>query len=243
MGKLIAVCGSPNSGKTTVSLKLAQEIYAAKKTSVVYLSPDLNTPSLAYIFPNGKDSDLFSLGVALDKTDIFREDVLKQTVGSKSMENLGSLGFKLGENKFSYPKPTEDKVIQLFGVLRESAEYVVVDCTCDHDDLISNIAKRDCDIAVQLFTPDMRCISYYSACVNQFILIEDKRVKVLNVMDNDVYVPIAETESYFKGADFKLPYERSLKQQAITGTLSERIGGGKFRAEIDRLAKEVMEHE
>ncbi len=243
MGKLIAVCGSPNSGKTTVSLKLAQEIYSAKKTNVIYLSPDLNTPSLAYIFPNGKDGDLFSLGVALDKTDIFREDVLKQTVGSKSMENLGYLGFKLGENKFSYPKPTEDKVIQLFSVLRESAEYVVVDCTCDTGDLISNVAKRDCDIAVQLFTPDMRCISYYSACVNQFILIEDKRIKVLNVLDNDVYVPIAETETHFKGMDFKLPYERALKQQAITGTLAERIGGGKFRGEIGRLAKEVMEHE
>ena len=65
MGKMIAVCGSPNCGKTTAALKLAQEIYGLKKTSVMFLSPDLNVPCMAYLFPNGKDADLYSLGVAL----------------------------------------------------------------------------------------------------------------------------------------------------------------------------------
>ena len=37
MSKLIAVCGSPESGKTTLGLKLAQEIYFTKKTSLVRL--------------------------------------------------------------------------------------------------------------------------------------------------------------------------------------------------------------
>ena len=41
MGKMIAVCGSPNCGKTTAALKLAQEIYGLKKSSVMFLSPDL----------------------------------------------------------------------------------------------------------------------------------------------------------------------------------------------------------
>jgi len=30
MGKIIAVCGAPGSGKTTVALKVAEEIYYAK---------------------------------------------------------------------------------------------------------------------------------------------------------------------------------------------------------------------
>lgn len=240
MGKLIAVCGSPNSGKTTAALKLAQEIYNLKKTSVQFISPDLNVPCMAYLFPNGKDSELYSLGVALDKTDIYKEDVLKQTVNVKEMQNFGFLGFKLGENSYSYPHPTEDKITQLFTVLKDSVEYVVCDCTCDQDDLVSNIAKRDCDVAVQMFSPDMKCISYYASCVNQFLLIEGKKLKVLNVMDNDIYVPIHETETHFKGMDFKLPYERNLKQQMITGTLSVRVGNCKYRAEIERLAKAVV---
>ena len=130
--------------------------------------------------------------------------------------------------------------MQLITVLRDCAEYVIVDCTCDPDDIVSSIAKRDCDVAVQMFSPDMKCIAYYASCVNQFLLIEDKKLKVLNVMDNDVYVPIYETETHFHGMDFKLPYERNLKQQMITGTLSERIGAGKYRSEIERLARAVM---
>ena len=240
MSKLIAVCGSPHSGKTTAALKLAQEIYHAKKTSVMFVSPDMSVPCMAYLFPNGKDSDLYSLGVVLDKTDIFREDVLKQSVFVKTMQNFGLLGFKLGENRYSYPRPTEDKVTRLFTVLRDSVEYVICDCTCDTDDLISSIAKRDCDVAIQMYSPDMKCISYYASCVNQFLLIEDKKLKVLNVMDKDIYVPIYETETHFKGMDFKLPYERELKQQMITGTISERLGSCKYRAEIERLAKAVM---
>ncbi len=240
MGKLIAVCGSPNSGKTTAALKLAQEIYGSKKTSVQFLSPDLNVPCMAYLFPNGKDSELFSLGVALDKTDIYREDVLKQTVNVKTMQNFGFLGFKLGENRYSYPRPTEDKVTQLLNVLKSLSDYVIADCTCDPDDVISTIAKRDCDTAVQMFSPDMKCISYYASCVNQFLMIEEKKLKVMNVMEKDIYVPIYETEKHFHGMDFKLPYERGLKQQMITGTLSERIGPSKYKSEMERLAKAVM---
>ena len=125
-------------------------------------------------------------------------------------------------------------------MLKDNAEYVIVDCSCDPEDIVSSIAKRDCDVAVQMFSPDMKCISFYASCVNQFILIEDKRLKVMNVMDKDIYVPIHETETHFKGMDFKLPYERILKQQMITGTLSERIGNCKYRSEIERLAKAVV---
>ena len=66
MAKMIAVCGSPDCGKTVAALKLSQEIYRLKKTAVQFLSPDLSVPSLAYLFPNGKDSELYSLGAALD---------------------------------------------------------------------------------------------------------------------------------------------------------------------------------
>ena len=49
MSKLIAVCGSPGSGKTTTALKLAEEIYYEKKASVQFVSPDLSVPCMAYL--------------------------------------------------------------------------------------------------------------------------------------------------------------------------------------------------
>ena len=240
MSKLIAVCGSPCSGKTTFSLKIAQEIYGMKKTSVMFISPDTSVPAMAYLFPNGKDSELYSLGAVIDKTDIYTEDIMKQTVNVKTMQNFGFLGFKLGENRYSYPRPTEDKVTRLFNVLKDSAEYVICDCTCDHDDLVSSVAKRDCSIALQLFVPDMKCISYYASCVSQFLTIEEKKLKVLNIMERDIYLPIDETMAHFHGMDFMLPYERNLKQQLITGTVSERLPHGKYRDVVAAIAREGM---
>ncbi|MBQ7645862.1 MAG: hypothetical protein IJS94_01210 [Clostridia bacterium] len=240
MGKLIAVCGMPVCGKTVIAVKLAQELHGISGKPVVYLSPDVNTPALAYIFPDEKDEDLFSLGAALDKTDIYKEDVLKQTVTSKKRGDVGYIGFKLGENKYSYPKPTEDKVEQLFSALADLAEYAVIDCTCDEDDIISTLAKRDCDKALRIYTPDIRGIVYNESCVNKFLTVKDKSVKVMNITDKDIYLPVKETEKRYGGMDIILPYERMLKQQMITGTLARGLGGCAFKAEMEKTAKAVI---
>ena len=236
-GKMIAVHGAPNSGKTSVALKLAQEIYFSAGKTVIYLSPDLATPAMGYIFPNGKDSDLHSVGVALDKTDIYREDVLKQLVNVKTMRNFGLLGYKLGENKYSYPRPTEDKVRELFGAAKEIADYVIVDCTCDKDDLISEMAYSTSDMAVQVITPNVKCMAYYTS--NEAPFHTNKTI-VMNICDNDLYLPIEEVKAHFKEVFCVLPYSRALKQQSITGTLSEKLGDRKYHAKMSSLARKVI---
>ena len=240
MSKLIAVCGSPESGKTTAALKLAQELYYEKKGTVLFLSPDMSVPALAYIFPHCKDSDLFSVGKALDKTDIFRENVMKQLVSVKTMLNFGFLGFKAGENKFSYPRPTEDKVMALFQVVKEMSDYAVVDCVSDADDLISRLALREADHVIQLVTPDLKCMAYYSSQSDMFAAADNYCIKVMCVRDKDLYMPTEEVGTHFKDIAFTLPYSRTLKQQVITGTLSERLPDRKYREQIALIAKKVV---
>ena len=126
MGKFIAVCGSPESGKTVTALKLAQEIYEETRQRVLFFSPDLSVPLMGYIFPHCKESDLYSIGKALDQTDIYKEDVLKRVVTVKTMTSFGYLGFKAGENKYTYPRPTEDKVLQLL-LSKVSADVLLFD--------------------------------------------------------------------------------------------------------------------
>ena len=198
MSKLIAVCGSPESGKTTLGLKLAQELYFTKKTSVLFLSVDLNVPIMGYIFPHCKASDLYSIGKTLDKTDIYREDVMKQIVTVKTMMNFGFLGFKAGENKYTYPRPTEDKVL------------------------------------------DLKCMTYYGSNGTAFLGCADKAQYVMNIMDNDLFLPIEEVKSHFKKIEYVLPYSHALKQQTITGTLSERLTDRKYREVISNLARAVI---
>lgn len=240
MAKIIAVCGSPVSGKTTAGIKIAQEIYFTAKCPVLFISPDTNTPAFSYIFPRSKDTELFSLGVALDKTTITSEDILKQTVNADSMKDFGFLGLKTGENKYSYAKPTEEKIREFFVSCGNIAPIVFVDCTSSFDDLVSEVAMREADINIQLITPDLRSMGYYSAYEEKYNAIADKCIKVINLMDNDIFLPIEEVKAHFKGVDFMLPYSRSLKQQAITGTLYEKINDTKYKSTCSNVAKRVL---
>ena len=240
MSKLIAVCGSPESGKTTLGLKLAQELYFTKKTSVLFLSVDLNVPIMGYIFPHFKASDLYSIGKTLDKTDIYREDVMKQIVTVKTMVNFGFLGFKAGENKYTYPRPTEDKVLDLFRCISDIAEYIVIDCVSDNDDLLSSIAIREADKVILAVTPNLKCMTYYGSNGDAFLGCADKTEYVMNIMDNDLFLPIEEVKSHFKKIEYVLPYSHALKQQTITGTLYEKLTDRKYREVISKLAKVVI---
>lgn len=240
MSKIIAVCGAPYSGKTTATLKIAQEVYFSSNQPVLFVSPDTNRPTLSYIFPRSKDSDLFSLGVALDKTTITREDILKQTVSTDNMKNFGFLGLKTGENKHSYPLPTEDKVKEFLNACSGIAPYVFVDCASCFDDLISEIAMREADINIQLISADLCAMGYYSAYEERYNSISDKCIKVINIRDNDIFLPIEEVKSHFGDVKFILPYSRHLKHQAITGTLFEKIPDPKYKKVCWDISRAVL---
>lgn len=74
MSKLIAVWGTPQSGKTTFTVKLANALNLGGKGksihSAIAVFPDITTPVVPTVFPNKKDEELYSLGSVLQKADI-----------------------------------------------------------------------------------------------------------------------------------------------------------------------------
>lgn len=240
MSKFIAVCGSPESGKTVTALKLAQEIYEITKKRVLFFSPDLSVPLMRYIFPHCKESDLYSVGEVLDRTDIYKEDLLKRIVTVKTMMNFGFLGYKAGENKYTYPRPTEDKIRQLFLCLRDTAEYIIFDCVSDSADLLSAMAKAEADKLIKVTSPDLKCITYFSSNSEQFSALDERTVAVMNIKEKDMYLPTEETLAHFKNIQFILPYSYALKKQTYTGTLSERLNDKKYESVINKIAKAVI---
>ena len=241
MSKFIAVCGAPGCGKTTAALKVAQELYLLNgRRPVLFFSPDLQVPGLGYIFPHRKSADLYSIGEVLERTDVYREDVLKHTVTTKEMEGLGYLGFKAGENKYSYPRPTEDKIRQLFRCMRELAEYVVVDCTSDRADLLSAMARNEADTIIQVASPDLKTMCYFVSNADQFDALPNSTIQIMSILDRDIYLPVTEVDSHFKSITLKLPYSRQIKQQAITGTLTGLVSDPSYRNAAKEIARAVM---
>ena len=92
-GKIIAVWGSPNSGKTTFATKLAASIYSSFESTVITLFCDLETPVLPVLFPFHKPEELGSVGVPLSKT-------VKRVISSATMtveHATWLIGFKTGK--------------------------------------------------------------------------------------------------------------------------------------------------
>ena len=143
-GKIIAVWGSPASGKSTFAVKLATAIYDNFESTVIVLFTDLETPMIPVIFPNDKPEDNGSVGIPLSKTDIEKEEIIKNLVTIKSRQNFGFIGYKDGENKFTYPRFGRAKAEELYkevqkGVL-DGAYMLPV-----YDQVITYAVSKDID--------------------------------------------------------------------------------------------------
>lgn len=241
MAKIIAVIGSPGSGKTTVTLKIAQELYCATTSgAVIYLSPSLKIPALGVLFPNYTPDSIFSLGKMLDKTDIYEEDILYHLVTVKAMKNFGCLGYKAGENRYSYPDLTDDKVKALFDVLHTMAGYVFVDCTEEENDLISQYALGMADEVIMVLSPDLKSMVYLASNESLLGHHAERAIRVLNINENEHYSPIDDVRTNVKNIAYIIPYSKQIRGQHLDGLLYERAKDKKYRSEISKIINRIM---
>ena len=236
MAKIISVIGSPGSGKTTVALKLAQELYCSTSNgAIIYLSPSLKVPALGVLFPNYKPDSVFSLGAMFDKTDIFEEDVLNHLVTVKAMNNFGCLGYMTGENIYTYAQLTEDKVSSFFDVLDRMTGYVFVDCTDEGNDLVSRYALRESDEVLLILSPDLKSMVYIAS--NEYLLgtNAEKVIRVLNVTEGELFSPIDDVKANVKNISFVLPFSKQIRSQHLDGLLYERAKDKAYRKELMKI--------
>lgn len=243
MNKLIAVWGSPDSGKTTFATKVAQTIYERYQATVIVLYADNDTPVLPVIFPNHKKEDMFSVGAVLAKTEIIQEDVIKHLVTIKQKQNFGFLGFTDGENKHTYPTFDETKVRSLFAVLATLADFVIVDCTSNLKNPISKVAIKEADEVIRLATPDLKSVSFYSSQLPLYadpIYKLDQHIQGINVPDADLYMPIDEAKSRLHDPRFVISYSRIVKEQMLDGKLMEPVSDKKFNDRIRAIVDKII---
>lgn len=222
--KLIAVNGPPGCGKTTLTLKLVQEVHEKTKKKVIYLSPDTMIPAMGLIFPKREKGSLKSLGKALENVNLANTDILGVILISKSMENIGYLGYVPGEGPHTYADLDEKKVQEMFRILKENYDYIFVDCDRNREDLISSIACGLSDHLIQIVNPDIKSVAYYG-----FEEIRDDAVQVLTLLDNNIYLPIQDIKARFPKIQFTILYSKAAKMQMCEGELMDYLKDPVYR--------------
>lgn len=242
MAKVIAFYGSPGSGKTSIALKSAIELYCSTKDMrIAFLSPDFNVPSVGLIFPNYSPDDIHSLSKIIDNTDITEETLLEHTVSIKSMKDFGFFGFKAGEGEFSFPTLNEEKISALFNALSDYAEYVFVDCSNDSKDLISKRALASADVTVRVISPDPKGMAWFSANKNTHGRIEGKDIfNIVCVTDNELYMPTEDVCPKFDSILAVMPHSRNLKQQMLDGRMYDRLKDKAYNKKIKTIISKII---
>lgn len=126
-GGVLAVWGSPGSGKTIVATKIAKYL-ADKKKNVVLVLCDMTAPMLPCICASSDLECEKSLGSILAATHVSEPLVKHNMITHKKLSYLTIIGMLKGENEYTYPPYSEVQAQELIKSLRDIAPFIIIDC-------------------------------------------------------------------------------------------------------------------
>lgn len=211
--QILAVMGSPSSGKTITSMKIAAAL-ARQKKNVIVVTLDPCCPVIPYVLENKSEQEV-SLGELFTQMQVSQNDILAACVEVPSNQYITLLGFKLGESFSSYPKIVASKVIDVFVNLRQLADYVIIDCsTVIEADVATIVGLQVSDKILKLGTANLKGISYFHT-TNRLIadtkFSKEKQISAIgNYRDGQEWEAVAQQ---YGGATYLIPYCEELDSQ------------------------------
>ena len=241
--RILAVWGSPGAGKTTAAVKLAMELAAHKKNTII-LQCDFMAPAPQTLLP-GTSTDGKSLGELMSLPSISQEAILKRCIPFGKNPYVSLLGYKSGDNAFSYAKYAKERAVDLITLLRHVGDYTIIDCSSAFAfDVLSAVALENADAVLRFGTCDLKSFSYFVS--SQPLLADgryaqDRHIKVLSIVKPGQ--DSGEYHNIFGSVTYTLPFVPELEEQFNEGRLEDALCSKAARgylAEIQRIAHDIL---
>ena len=205
---------------------------------------DLTAPPLPAVAAEGKLPEV-SVGELLSAPGMTQEQVLKTCVPCEKYLYISFLGYKAGDNVFTYAEYSKEKAVDMLVLLRHIADYVIADCTSIlTGNVLATTALEVADDVLRVCGCDLKAISYFASYLP---LIEDRKFKPeqhIRVLSNTrPYQGGMEYENSFGGVKYRLPYLPIVEEQAATLKLLEPLAGKEaksYEPVIAAIAAEVF---
>ena len=225
--QVLAVWGSPSSGKTIMSVKLARYIASQKKNVILVLAET-------------------SLGNILGAAHVDENLIKQNAILHKKNEYLTMLAMLKGENAFSYAPYTETQAKELLAELRKMCDYIIIDCTSNiTNDALSAVSLIESDAVLRLVSCDLKSISYLNS---QLPLLLDNKFnanKQYKAASNVAEFQADENiEQVVGGVSFKIPHSDEVYKQFLAGNLFAGLtekDSRDFRKAVSKIANEVFQ--
>ncbi len=242
--QVLAVWGSPGSGKTAVAVKLAKYL-TDKRKNVALLLCDMTAPMLPCICPPTDLECEKSLGSILAAAHITDTLIKQNCITHRKIKYLTLIGMLKGENVFTYPPYNAELAKELIECLRDIVPYVIIDCgSTIATDILSAVSLMEADSVLRLVSCDLKSITYLSS---QLPLLQDnswnteKQYKAAsNIKSGEAGESI---ERVLGNTVFKIPHSDELENQFHEGDLFQELvlkDSRGFRREIEKISKEVL---
>ena len=238
--QVIAVWGSPGSGKTLTSVKIAREL-SKKKKNVILVTCDEETPMIPVLLPSASGTK--SLGALLSLPTLNQISIFQHFIPLGN--SLSLLGYLLGENELQYAEYDERRAKDLIALLRRIADYVIIDCSHHMlTNVLTAVALEVSDIVLRVVNADLKSLSYIKS---QKSYLQESRFQYdsqINVFNN--VLSTQDTNPYqeaFGGDSYILPHIPALKVQYDEARLMESITGRdakKYEPIIQEIVKETI---
>ncbi len=243
--QVLAVWGSPFSGKTIMSVKLARYV-ASQKKNVILVLADMSAPPLPYICPPSDLEAETSLGNILGAVHIDENLIKQNAILHKRNEYLTILAMLKGENAFSHAPYSEDQAKEFIEVLRRMCDYIIIDCTSNiTNDALSAVSLIESDAVLRLVSCDLKSISYLNS---QMPLLLDNKFnanKQYKAASNiDEFQADENVEQIVGGVNFKIPHSNEVYKQFLLGNLFAGLtekDSREFRKVVSKIANGVFD--
>ncbi|HBF9262911.1 TPA: ParA family protein [Clostridioides difficile] len=222
--KFIAIWGSPNSGKTTLSIKIARE-FSLNKENVLIIFCDYLCPVVNTVLPYSKEHDK-SIGNVLSSISLERETIFENLITVDKNKYIATLGYKQSENLYSYPEYSIERVVTFFNMLKkmDCFDYIIVDCSSYFlNDQLTTIALEMASDVIRTITPDPKSISYFDSSlhllIDQAFDISKHRPVLSSVRESDAINDIEEVYNIKN----EICYLEEVREQFLCGELFSEL--------------------
>ncbi|OCN01015.1 hypothetical protein A7X67_01535 [Clostridium sp. W14A] len=230
---IIAVWGSPGSGTTLTSIKIAKEL-ARNKQNVVLVLSDKETPTIPLLLPSLQNAK--SLGDLMSIPKISPIDIFQHCISVE--KNMSLLGYLLGENEMTWPEYEKEQVFLLLDLLRSIANYTVIDCS--HHllaNVLTGVALQYSDIVMKVVNADPKSLSYMKS---QHPFLRDQKFQYDEQLCiiNNVYAfqdSKGYEDAFGSRVSYTLPHIPSLQMQFSEAHLLEPLSGREGRLYEPRI--------
>lgn len=161
-GGIIAVWGSPGSGKSMFCCILSKALTREKKKAII-INADINIPMLPVWMPEQIIQTNASVGQVLSSVEIDTTVVASHVTVLKNYPYIGLMGYSAGENPLSYPELKYHMVLELITAAAKLVDYVILDCSANMTNVFTPAAIESADLVIRILTPDLKGVNYLKA--------------------------------------------------------------------------------